>query len=76
MTIREYFDNMYDAATTDAEFDEVTELQNVMYNVLVENEDDFTVWADEEGIDLTATEMIMGEEYLVLTTWCWDMCGD
>ena len=76
MTIREYFDNMYDATTTDAEFDEVTELQNVMYNVLVENEDDFTIWADEEGIDLTATEIIMGEEYLVLTTWCWDMCGD
>ena len=76
MTIREYFNNMYDAATTDEEFDEVNELERVMYNVLIDNEDDFTTWAIEEGIDLTATEIIMGEEYLVLTTWCWDVCGD
>ena len=76
MTIREYWDKMYAETTTDEEFDEVVELENVIFRVLEDNEDDFTIWAIEEGIDLDAVEVVMDEEIPVLTLWYWDHCEE
>ena len=74
MTIREYWAALEAEAQDLDELDEVLELERVMYAVLEQDEDDFTVWACESGIDLTAVDEATGE--LVLTLWCWDQCGD
>lgn len=75
MNIQEYFKNLMLNARDDEEMDEVTEIETVMYRVLEENELDFENWAHEEGIDLTAKKMVLGQEIPVLTLWCWDMEG-
>lgn len=72
MTIREYFDDLYMVE----DFDDAADYEMTIYRCMEEDEDDFTVWAIENGIDLHATTMVMGEEIPVLTLWCWDMCGD
>ena len=75
MTIREYFDAMMETATVD-EMDEIFEVEETLFHCYEEDEEDFTMWAIENGIDLTATETVLGEEVPVLTLWAWDMCGD
>lgn len=70
MTIREYFDRMVSA---DYDLEEVAELEAVAFRSYEEDEDDFTMWAIENGIDLDARDA-SGD--LVLTLWCWDVCGD
>ncbi len=72
MTIREYFDTIF--ATED--FEDAADYEMTIYRCYEEDFDDFTMWAVEQGIDLTATTEIMGEAVPVLTAWAWDMCGD
>ena len=72
MTIREYFDTIY--ATED--FDDAAAYEQAIYHCMEEDFDDFTMWATENGIDLTATTEILGETVSVLVAWAWDMCGD
>ena len=71
MTIREYFDNMM---TADFDLEEIAELEETTFRCYEEDEDDFTMWAVENGIDLDAVDPATGE--LVFTLWCWDVCGD
>lgn len=72
MTIREYFDNILN--TTD-DFAAYCDAQDELYT-LCENEDfDLQAWADEHGVDLTATKLVHGEEIPVVTLWFWDMEG-
>lgn len=71
MTIREYFDAMISA---DYDLDEIAELEQTALRSYEADEEDFTMWAIENGIDLTARDEETGE--LVLTLWCWDVCGD
>ena len=72
MTIREYFAALYADALTDEDFDEVVDFEQTIYHCMDEDYDDFTMWATENGIDLTATD----DGETVLTLWAWDMCGD
>lgn len=74
MTIREYWAAQEAAAADMEELDEVLELERVMYEVWERDEDDFTVWACESGIDLTAVDEATGE--LVSILWGWDMSGE
>lgn len=69
MTIREYFDNMIAA---DYDLDEIGELEQTLFHIMEDDYDDFTMWAVENGIDLTAEE----DGTPVLTLWAWDVCGD
>ena len=73
MNIQEYFKNLMLNARDDEEMEEAIEIELIMYRVLEENELDFENWAHEEGIDLTAKKIVLGEEIPVLTLWCWDM---
>ena len=76
MTIREYFDNMVTENMTDEDWDEIYEVENTIYHCYEDDYEDFAMWAIENGIDLEATEVVLGEEILVTTLWAWDMCGD
>ena len=76
MTINEYWEKMFAETENEEEWEEVAELEDVMYRVMEDNFDDFTIWACEEGIDLDAEEMVGGHEIKSLTLWCWDMCGE
>lgn len=73
MNINEYFDNLFANARDDEEFDEILEIERVMYHVWEENELDFENWAHEEGIDLTARRVVGNSEELELTLWAWDV---
>lgn len=70
MNIREYFNNLYTTATTTEDWDKVEELENMVADM---EDEEFTTWAAENNIDLTATEMVMGEEIKVSTLWMWDL---
>lgn len=76
MTIREYFDNMIHDNMTEEDWEEISDLEATMYAIYEDDFDDFTMWAVENGIDLDATETVLGEEVRVLTLWAYDMCGD
>lgn len=76
MTIREYFDNMITDNMTEEDWEEIADLEATMYAIYEDDFDDFTMWAVENGIDLDATEVVLGEEVRVLTLWAYDMCGD
>lgn len=76
MTIREYFDNMIHDNMTEEDWEEIADLEATMYAIYEDDIDDFTMWAVENGIDLDATETVLGEEVRVLTLWAYDMCGD
>lgn len=76
MTIREYFDNMIHDNMTEEDWEEIADLEATMYAIYEDDFDDFTMWAVENGIDLDATETVLGEEVRVLTLWAYDMCGD
>jgi hypothetical protein len=72
MNIREYFENLYKlAGLDDGKFDEVSELENEVYEM---DDEDFETWAQVNNIDLSARDERTGE--LVVTLWGWDMCGD
>lgn len=76
MTIREYFDNMATENMTNEDWDEIYEVENTIYHCYEDDYEDFAMWAIENGIDLEATETVLGEEIRVTTLWAWDMCGD
>lgn len=75
MTIREYFDSLTATATAD-EMDEIFEMEDTLFHCYEDDFEDFSSWAIENGIDLTATATVMGEEIPVLTLWAWDHCED
>ena len=76
MTIREYFDNMIHDNMTEEDWDEISETEETMFAIYEDDFEDFSMWAIENGIDLEATEMVLGEAVPVLTLWAYDMCGD
>ena len=76
MTIREYFDNMIHDNMAEEDWTEISEIEETMFNCYEDDYDDFCMWAIENGIDLDATETVLGEAVPVLTLWAWDMCGD
>ena len=71
MNIREFFQNLYDNAQDDFQFDEVVNYENAVYD---KDDEDFEEWARENNIDLTARDERTGE--LVVILWGWDMCGE
>jgi len=76
MTIREYFDNMIHDNMTEEDWTEISEIEETMFNCYEDDFEDFSMWAIENGIDIDATETVLGEAVPVLTLWAWDMCGD
>lgn len=76
MTIREYFDNMIHDNMTEEDWDEISETEETVFNCYEDDFEDFSMWAIENGIDLDATEIVLGEAIPVLTLWAYDMCGD
>lgn len=76
MTIREYFDNMIHDNMTEEDWTEIYETEETMFNCYEDDFEDFSMWAIENGIDLDATEIVLGEAVPVLTLWAYDMCGD
>lgn len=76
MTIREYFDNMIHDNMTEEDWTEISEIEETMFHCYEDDFEDFSMWAIENGIDLDATETVLGEAVPVLTLWAWDMCGD
>lgn len=76
MTIREYFDNMIHDNMTEEDWDEISEVEEIVFNCYEDDFEDFSMWAIENGIDLDATETVLGEAVPVLTLWAYDMCGD
>lgn len=67
--IRTYFNHLYDEATTEAEWEAVTD-----YETEVSEMEDLQQWAVEHDIDLTAVDENTGETHLQL--WAWDMDED
>lgn len=76
MTIREYFDNMIHDNMTEEDWTEISEYEETLFNCYEDDFEDFSMWAIENGIDLDATETVLGEAVPVLTLWAYDMCGD
>lgn len=76
MTIREYFDNMITDNMTEEDWEEIWETEDTMFACYEDDYEDFCIWAIENGIDLTATQTVLGEEVLVLTLWAYDHCED
>lgn len=71
MNIREYFENLRNLTVNEEEFDNVLELENIVYEM---DDEEFESYCHENGIDLTARDDRTGE--LVVTLWGWDMCGE
>ena len=71
MTIREYFDNLRNATTTEEEYEAVCDMEQALYD---DEEVDYEEWAEANGVDLSAVDASTGET--VFTLWCWDMCGE
>ena len=71
MNIREFFENLYNNAQNDFQFDEVVNYENAVYD---KDDKDFEEWARENDIDLTVRDKRTGE--LVVTLWSWDMCDE
>lgn len=76
MTIREYFDNMIHDNMTEEDWDELWEIEDTLFHCYEDDFEDFATWAIENGIDLDATETVLGAAVPVLTLWAYDMCGD
>ena len=70
MTIRDYCDNIL--ATE--ELEDACEYIETLFHCYEEDDEDFTLWALENGIDLDARDARTGE--LVVTLWAWDWCGE
>ena len=65
MNIREYFQNLYNATTSETEWDAVAEYEQSVYDM----EEGFEDWAEEHNINLTA----MGNHGIsILQCWAWD----
>ena len=65
--IKEYFNNLYNNAKTEKEWDAIADYETEVY----EMEDGFKEWAKENNIDLTAIDSKTGET--ILQHWAWDM---
>ena len=76
MTIREYFDNMIHDNMTEEDWAEISEIEETVFAIYEDDFEDFESWAIENGIDLGATSVVLGEAVPVLTLWAYDMCGD
>ncbi len=68
MNIREYIESLDE--------EERDEIAYTMYQISQDDPLDFECYCIENGIDLTATEMVGREEIPVVVLWGWDMCGD
>ncbi len=69
--IRTYFENLYNATETEAEWEAVMEYETaIFYDV----DNDLEQWAVEHDIDLTAVDETTGQTYLQL--WAWDIDGE
>ena len=65
MNIREYFQNLYNATTSEIEWNAVAEYEQSVYDM----EEGFEDWATAHNIDLSA----MGaHEITILQYWAWD----
>lgn len=69
MNIRTYFNRLYDATTTEAEWLEVMDYEAEVFEM-----EDLHQWAVEHDVDLSAVDENTGETYLQL--WAWDMDED
>ena len=67
MNIREYFETLL---STTNDIDLVEDLETKVSDM---DDDELEFWAQKNGVDLTATEVVGGTEYLVHTLWIWDM---
>ena len=65
MNIREYFNNLYNNATTEEEWLAVMEQETAVYY----EEEDLEEWARVHNVDLTA---MADNEFTVLQYWGWD----
>lgn len=72
MNIREFFNLMYETS----DMDYVMDYEEMIYNWYCEDDSRWDEFVKENNIDLTATKKVLGGEELVLTLWCWDMCGE
>lgn len=77
MTIREYFNNLYNKTTTTEEWEAVMEYEEATYEMFEEDTmENVELWAQQCNVDLQATEVVLGTPELVTTLWAWDMCGE
>lgn len=67
MNIRTYFNHLYDATTTEAEWLEVMDYEAEVFEM-----EDLQQWAIEHDVDLSAVDENTGETYLQLWVWDWD----
>lgn len=74
MNIREYFNSLYNATTTEEEWDKVSQYEEEVYELSQGDEETaFEEWANKHNVDLLS----MGQDNtLVVTYWCWDMSND
>jgi predicted nucleic acid-binding Zn ribbon protein len=71
MNINEYFKSLYNATTTEEEFEAVTAHEEEAYKLCQEAEgNEFEEWATAHGINLKAVGKYQIPE---LTYWCWNM---
>ena len=71
MTIREHFDNLRNAATTEEEYDTVCDMEQALYD---NEEVDYEEWAEAHNVDLSAVDALTGET--IFTLWSRDMSGE
>lgn len=77
MNIREYFNNLYNKATTTEEWEAVMEYEEATYEMFEEDTmENVELWAQQCNVDLQATQTVLGTPELVTTLWAWDMCGE
>lgn len=77
MTIREYFNSLYNKTATTEEWEAVDEYEEATYEMFEEGTDEeIELWAQQCNVDLQATEIVLGTPELVTTLWAWDMCGE
>lgn len=77
MNIREYFNNLYNKATTIEEWEAVMEYEEATYEMFEEDTmENVELWAQQCNVDLQATQTVLGTPELVTTLWAWDMCGE
>lgn len=76
MNIKEYFYNLYSKTNSESEWNWVSEYEEATYQMFEEgSEADIDLWAEKCGVDLEATDIVLGEPILIITLWGWDMEG-
>lgn len=73
MTIREYFETLFSAASLE-ELNTIYEIQDTIYAMYEDDYNAFVSWANEHDIDLDVMDEQL--DVSVLTTWIWDACGE